>query len=206
MFPNLKKSSHTLLSSYSRKVRWKVAREFSSRAVHDRTDACKRVCWPSVGYSHLTWIPSNILRLRCRGFPLMPWLSHLSSLLYRWPLQSWNWRSSRLSQSLLVKKDWHKNMLKPDFKIRGMDHIVFSMGGPLVCFFTPWVSNCAISYNTLAQTYDILNGNAFGLKFTRTLQPGCLHEDSWLLWGVLRQRCYFQRVWTLWNGIPQIWR
>ena len=69
-FPNLKKSSHTLLSSYSRKVKWEVARELSSWAVHYRTDGCRGICWPSLGYLHLTWVPSKILRLRCSEFPI----------------------------------------------------------------------------------------------------------------------------------------
>ena len=70
VFPNLKKSSHTLLSSYSRKVKWEVARELSSWAVHHRTDGCRGICWPSLGYLHLTWVPSKILRLRCSEFPI----------------------------------------------------------------------------------------------------------------------------------------
>ena len=70
VFPNLKKSSHTLLSSYSRKVKWGVARELSSWAVHHRTDGCRGICWPSLGYLHLTWVPSKILRLRCSEFPI----------------------------------------------------------------------------------------------------------------------------------------
>ena len=70
VFPNLKKSSHTLLSSYSRKVKWEVARELSSWAVHYRTDGCRGICWPSLGYLHLTWVPSKILRLRCSEFPI----------------------------------------------------------------------------------------------------------------------------------------
>ena len=70
VFPNLKKTSHTLLSSYSRKVKWEVARELSSWAVHHRTDGCRGICWPSLGYLHLTWVPSKILRLRCSEFPL----------------------------------------------------------------------------------------------------------------------------------------
>ena len=70
VFPNLKKSSHTLLSSYSRKVKWEVARELSSWAVHYRTDGYRGICWPSLGYLHLTWVPSKILRLRCSEFPI----------------------------------------------------------------------------------------------------------------------------------------